>query len=116
MVAHLRRAVALDADAPATSLTAADLNLDLRARQVRVDGELVELRPKEFDLLARLASEAGQVVRREDIMADVWDENWWGSTKTLDVHLNAIRRKLGEQAGSPSRITAIRGIGYRLER
>ena len=48
-------------------------------------------------------------------MAAVWDEHWWGSTKTLDVHVNALRRKLGEEAGTPSRITAIRGVGYRFE-
>lgn len=48
-------------------------------------------------------------------MADVWDEHWWGSTKTLDVHLNALRRHLGELPGTTSRITAIRGVGYRLE-
>lgn len=92
-----------------------DLGIDLRARRVTVGGEEVVLRPREFDLLARLAADVGQVVRREDIMNDVWDENWWGSTKTLDVHVHALRRKLGEEPGQPSRITAIRGVGYRLE-
>ncbi len=115
--AQLRQAAAA---APRTAtvgkVTVADLELDLGARQVFVAGNLVDLRPREFDLLARLAADVGNVVRREDIMSDVWDENWWGSTKTLDVHLNAIRRKLGEEAGSPSRITAVRGVGYRLER
>ena len=48
-------------------------------------------------------------------MRDVWDENWWGSTKTLDVHLNALRRRMGEEPGAPSRITALRGVGYRFE-
>jgi DNA-binding response OmpR family regulator len=82
---------------------------------VLLGGVEVALRPREFDLLTRLARDAGQVVTRETLMHDVWDEHWWGSTKTLDVHLNAIRRKLGEQPGEPSRITAIRGVGYRLE-
>jgi len=54
-------------------------------------------------------------VTREQLIDDVWDENWWGSTKTLDVHINAVRRKLGEQSGGPSRIATIRGIGYRLD-
>jgi DNA-binding response OmpR family regulator len=73
------------------------------------------LRPKEFDVIRMLAESAGAVVRREQLIEEVWDENWWGSTKTLDVHINSIRRKLGEQAGEPSRITTIRGVGYRLE-
>jgi DNA-binding response OmpR family regulator len=116
--AHLRQAATSgptadgDADRP---MVVGDLVVDVAARRVTVGGEEVALRPREFDLLARLARDAGRVVRREEIMADVWDENWWGSTKTLDVHLNALRRKLGEEAGAPSRITAIRGVGYRLE-
>lgn len=116
VTSHLRHAVAQAKVTADATLVVADLEIDLGARQVRVAGTDVELRPKEFDLLARLAREAGNVVRREDIMSDVWDEHWWGSTKTLDVHLNAIRRKLGEVAGSKSRITAVRGVGYRLER
>ncbi len=117
IAAQLRQAAAASPRTPASgTLTVADLEIDLGARRVTVAGAPVDLRPREFDLLARLAAAAGQVVRREDIMHDVWDEHWWGSTKTLDVHLNAVRRKLGEGAGSPSRITAVRGIGYRLER
>ena len=117
IAAHLRTVTAAGS---ATSddtdiLQAGDLELQLGARRVFVAGTEVELRPKEFDLLARLAADAGRVVRREDLMADVWDEHWWGSTKTLDVHLNALRRHLGEEPGSTSRITAVRGVGYRLE-
>ena len=74
----------------------------------------LSLRPKEFDVLERLARDAGRVVTREQLIDDVWDENWWGSTKTLDVHIHALRRKLGEDPG-PSRIVTIRGIGYRLD-
>ena len=55
------------------------------------------------------------MVTREQLVDDVWDENWWGSTKTVDVHINAVRRKLGEKAGEPSRIVTLRGVGYRLE-
>jgi len=113
--AHLRQAASTAGAAPHTLIRVGDLELDLDARRVTVAGAEVALRPREFDLLARLARDAGRVVRREDIMSDVWDENWWGSTKTLDVHLNALRRKLGEEPGTPSRITAIRGVGYRLE-
>lgn len=116
ITAHLRQAAAVSpATATTGSVTVGDLSLDLGARRVTVAGEPVELRPREFDLLARLAAEPGVVVRRDDIMRDVWDEHWWGSTKTLDVHLNSLRRKLGEEPGSTSRISAIRGVGYRLE-
>ena len=74
----------------------------------------VDLRPKEFDLLWALAEAAGRVVRRERLMDDVWDEHWYGSTKTLDIHIWALRRKL-DAPDSPSRISTVRGVGYRLE-
>jgi DNA-binding response OmpR family regulator len=93
-----------------------DLVVDRAGRRVHLGGEELSLRPKEFDVLERLARDAGLVVTREQLIDDVWDENWWGSTKTLDVHINALRRKLGEEPGGPSRITTIRGIGYRLDR
>jgi len=96
-------------------LTAGDLTIDRASRRVHLSDDEIQLRPKEFDLLERLAREAGHVLTREQLIDDVWDENWWGSTKTLDVHINSIRRKLGEQAGAPSRITTVRGVGYRLE-
>jgi len=82
------------------------------ARTVVRDGAEVPLRAKEFDLLARLAAEAGTVVTRETLMSDVWDEHWSGSTKTLDVHIAALRRKLGARPA----IATVRGHGYRLER
>lgn len=101
-------------DAGPLTLTVGELVIDLAARQVWAGGELVELRVKEFDLLVRLARQPGTVVRREDLMADVWDTNWWGSTKTLDVHMAALRRRLGERPGDPSCIATVRGVGYRL--
>lgn len=115
---HLRLRDALVASTPERDdvLDVDGLRIDVAARRVRLGGEEVALRPKEFDVLALLARAAGTVVTREQLIEEVWDENWWGSTKTLDVHINSIRRKLGEQAGSPSRITTIRGVGYRFER
>ena len=92
-----------------------DLRLDLGSRRLWVNEVEVKLRAKEFDLLARLAGEPGQVLTRAQLLAEVWDEHWFGSTKTLDVHVAALRRRLGEQPGTPSRITALRGVGYRLE-
>jgi len=82
------------------------------------DTEVV-LRAREFDLLARLAAEPGVAVSRSTLMSDVWDEHWFGSTKTLDVHVAAVRRKLGAAgAGTDVRlpeIATVRGHGYRLE-
>jgi len=77
------------------------------------------LRAKEFDLLARLAAEPGTAVSREVLMAEVWDEHWFGSTKTLDVHVSALRRKLAaaaqERGTRAPDIVTLRGRGYRLE-
>lgn len=117
IAAHLRLRGALDAAGRPVerTLTIGDLTIDTAARRVTLAGTEVALRPKEFDLLERLARSAGTVVTREQLIDDVWDENWWGSTKTLDVHVNSIRRKLGERAGAPSRITTVRGVGYRLD-
>jgi DNA-binding response OmpR family regulator len=87
------------------------LQIDRGARRVHVHGAEVELTPKEFDLLAYLAETPGQVRTREDIIANVWDEHWWGPTKTLDVHIAALRRKLtGLEV-----ITTLRNVGYRLD-
>ena len=76
----------------------------------------MELRAKEFDLLACLAAAAGNVLRREDLMAEIWDEHWFGSTKTLDVTVSSLRRKLDDAKRAAVTITTFRGVGYRLER
>ncbi|MEU7409322.1 MULTISPECIES: response regulator transcription factor [Streptomyces] len=114
--AHLRRRVV--AAPPREPVRLADLVLDVSARRCTLRDEDVPLRPKEFDLLAVLAQHAGEAVSRETLMAEVWDENWFGSTKTLDVTMAALRRRLTEAAGArarPPRITTLRGHGYRLE-
>ena len=80
-----------------------------------LDGIEVDLTPKEFDLLALLESNRGAVVSRERIMDEVWDENWFGSTKTLDIHISSLRRKLGDPADEPRFIATLRGVGYRFE-
>ena len=91
-----------------------ELRIDVAARRVWVAGEELELTRKEFDLLARLARDAGRVVTRESLMSDVWDLNWFGSTKTLDVHIAWLRRKLGDDPARPSFIHTVRGVGFRL--
>jgi DNA-binding response OmpR family regulator len=102
-------------DAPgAAELTVADLRIDRGARRTWRAGHELSLSRKEFDLLARLAQEAGRVVTREALMTDVWDMNWFGSTKTLDVHIAWLRRKLGDDPAAPSYIHTVRGVGFRL--
>lgn len=101
-----------------TSSNVYDINgvsLDPSARRVYVDGEELSLSAKEFDLLAVLMRKAGSVVTRDDLMREVWGAEWWGSTKTLDMHISWLRRKLGDDATSPKRITTIRGVGFRFE-
>jgi DNA-binding response OmpR family regulator len=107
--AHLRRRGAVPGD---KVLTVGKVRLDLPARRVHAGDTEVLLRPKEFDLLAALVTRVGEVVTREQLMDEVWDENWFGPTKTLDVHVSTLRRKLGAHA----HITTLRGRGYRYER
>ena len=97
------------------AVTVGRLRIEVAARRAFIgDVELV-LRPKEFDLLTALARHAGEVVTREALMSEVWDEHWDGPTKTLDVHVTWIRAKLKDAGGDPSWITTIRGVGLRLE-
>jgi DNA-binding response OmpR family regulator len=86
------------------------LELDRRTRRVTVADEVVELTPKEFDLLAVLAQDPGAVFERQQIMERVWGHPWYGPTKTLDVHVASIRKKLGD----PTWIETVRGVGFRL--
>ncbi|MEU1409084.1 response regulator transcription factor [Streptomyces sp. NPDC005728] len=114
--AHLRRRPI--APPPQDPIRLGDLVIDITARRCSVQGQEVELRPKEFELLAVLARHAGEAVSRETLMAEVWDENWFGSTKTLDVTMAGLRRRLSGVAARSARvpdITTLRGHGYRLE-
>ncbi len=110
--AVLRRAGGRPSRPPAIRI--GGLEIEVGARTVSLDGERVELTRKEFDLLLELARHAGQVVRREDLMARVWDVNWFGSTKTLDVHVRSLRKKLGEDSSDPRFIETVRGVGFRF--
>jgi DNA-binding response OmpR family regulator len=111
------RAVLRRTRPPATAVapsTVGDLRLDAGARRAWLQTDELKLTRKEFDLLARLAAEPGQVVTRETLMSEVWDENWFGSTKTLDVHIAALRRKLGDSPVSPRYVETVRGVGFRM--
>jgi two-component system, OmpR family, response regulator RegX3 len=91
-----------------------DLSLDPAPREVTKAGEVVELAAKEFDLLHLLMSRAGEVVGREEIMDRVWDPHWFGPTKTLDVHISWLRKKLEDDPAAPRYISTVRGVGFRF--
>jgi DNA-binding response OmpR family regulator len=125
--ALLRRAAPADpeaATAPAAAPTAApvaaatagvgDLTVDTEARRVWVGSTELVVTAKEFDVLALLSSSPGTVFTRERVMDDVWDENWFGSTKTLDTTIGRLRQKL-EDSGTSARVVTVRGVGFRLE-
>jgi DNA-binding response OmpR family regulator len=96
------------------ALRVGPLEIDVGARRARLGDKPLTLARKEFDLLARLARDAGHVVTREALMTDVWDTTWFGSTKTLDVHIGWVRRKLGDDCAHPRFIHTVRGIGFRF--
>jgi len=111
--AVLRRSASRGGD-DEVSLEVGELALDPAARTAHLGGEPLDLSRKEFDLLTELMRHAGRVVTREDLMAKVWDVNWFGSTKTLDVHIGWLRRKLGDDPHRPRYIETVRGVGFRF--
>ena len=90
------------------------LRMDIAARRVFFAEDELPLTGKEFDVLAVLLGHRDKVVSRDKLMAEAWDENWYGSTKTLDVTIGRLRQKL-ENVGVPDRVVAVRGVGFRLE-
>lgn len=86
------------------------LEVDLKSHKAILDGRELSLTPKEFELLVLLAENSGAVVTRRNILEEVWDPHWYGPTKTLDVHIASLRKKLGE----PRWIETVRGVGFRL--
>ena len=90
------------------------VRLDRDRREASVGGQRLDLTRKEFELLELLMREAGTVVSRERLIDEVWDVNWFGSTKTLDVHVSTLRRKLGDDSQSPRFIHTVRGVGFRF--
>jgi DNA-binding response OmpR family regulator len=91
------------------------ITIDTNARRAFFRGQELQLTAKEFDLLRVLMRENGKVVSREDLMREVWESTWYGSTKTLDMHISVLRRKLGDDANDPKHIVTVRGVGFRFE-
>ncbi len=91
------------------------VRVDSNAHRVWRDDEEIELTPKEFGVLALLISDAGHVVSRQRLMHEVWDEDYYGSTRTLDMHVSSLRRKLHDDPSHPKLISTVRGVGFRFE-
>jgi DNA-binding response OmpR family regulator len=100
---------------PGDELRAQDVRLDVAAHRTFHGDQELHLTAKEFDLLKALIREAGSVVSREALMREVWGSDPSGSTKTLDMHVSWLRRKLGDDAGAPRYISTVRGMGFRFE-
>jgi DNA-binding response OmpR family regulator len=118
LVARIRavlRRVSTAADPPGReAIRIGAVELDPAARTATLNRESLELTRKEFDLLALLMGHAGSVVTRERLIDEVWDVNWFGSTKTLDVHVSGLRKKLGDDPTDPRYLHTVRGVGFRF--
>jgi len=115
--AVLRRSEAPSADegeSAAEPVVVEQMRIDPATHRAFLGDEELDLSLKEFDLLYELARNSGNVVSRDELMTRVWDENWFGSTKTLDVHIGWLRRKLGDDANKPYWIETVRGVGFRF--
>ena len=112
------RAVLRRADTPTPAaddlLEVGDVRMQLDKHEVTCGGEAVDLTVKEFEVLRMLLEHAGKVVRREQLIREIWDTSWFGSTKTLDVHVSALRKKLGDDPAAPRFIHTVRGVGFRF--
>jgi len=109
--AVLRRAESHGSDG---LLGVGQLSIDRQARDVRLAGAVVELSPKEFDLLVLLAERLGEVVSKRELLAEVWRQPYGGGDRTVDVHLSSLRQKLGESARQPRYLQTVHGVGVKL--
>jgi two-component system, OmpR family, response regulator RegX3 len=117
VVARIRAVLRRSDGAPARqdgAIEIGPLRLDRARRGATLDGQELDLTRKEYELLELLMTEAGSVITRERLIDEVWDVNWFGSTKTLDVHVSGLRRKLGDSSSSPRFIHTVRGVGFRF--
>jgi len=101
---------------PAAPPSTHGVRIDVESHRVWMGEEELQLTAKEFDLLRVLVRDAGRVVTRDQLMREVWDTTWWSSTKTLDMHISWLRKKLGDDAANPRYIATVRGVGFRFEK
>ena len=112
--ARIRAVLRRSTTAEAVVLEVGDLVVDIRSRTAVLAGRTLDLRPREFDLLAYLAARPGEVVTKRTLLADVWQSPYGGADKTVDVHLSGLRRNLGETAAEPRMLHSVRGVGVKL--
>jgi len=112
--ARIRAVLRRGAAEPDTEVAVGGLRIDPRSRQASVDGRVMELTPREFDLLHYLAARAGRVVSKRELLTEVWQLPYGGADKTVDVHLSWLRRKLGETGNEPRYLHTVRRVGVRL--
>ncbi len=116
--AHLRRTDMLKSASdgtPVEVISAGGLTIDPAGRTVMLSGTEVQLRPREFDLLAHLAARPGRVLTREQLLEEVWGFDYAGDTRTVDVHVRWLRMKIEDDPANPRRLRTVRGVGYRFE-
>jgi two-component system response regulator RegX3 len=112
--AHLRRAGMSAELAPVEHLRGGPVELDLARHEARVRGEEIRLTPKEFELLEVLLERKGRLLTRDFLITEVWGPNYFGDTKTLDVHVKRLRQKIEENPHNPVHLLTVRGLGYRF--
>ncbi len=100
---------------PGKVLKAGKLEVNISKHVVTLDGNLLELKPREFDLLALLVENAGRALTRDQILENIWGQDYYGDTRTVDVHIRWLREKIEGDPGSPKQIITIRGVGYRFD-
>ena len=115
LLARVRARLREPAAGSAAPTHAGDVVVDVAAHRAHLGDRELDLTPTEFRLLALLVAEAGRAVPRDEIMRTVWGPDWYGSSRTLDVHVSALRRKLGDDPSQPRKLTTVRGVGFRFE-
>ncbi|MCE7082878.1 response regulator transcription factor [Streptomyces sp. ST2-7A] len=116
LLARVRALLRRGSTEPVPAPVVHGIRIDVESHRAWLGEEELHLTAKEFDLLRVLVRDAGRVVTREQLMREVWDTTWWSSTKTLDMHISWLRKKLGDDAANPRYIATVRGVGFRFEK
>jgi two-component system, OmpR family, response regulator RegX3 len=112
--AHLRRAGMHGRDDVVESIESGPIAMDVARHEVRIDGSLVSFTPKEFDLLELFLRRTGRLLTRDFLISEVWGSDYYGDTKTLDVHVKRLRKKIERDPHQPERLLTVRGLGYKF--
>lgn len=113
--AHLRRSAMLAPDSPQSTMVAGPVEMDIESHGVRIRGQEVKCPPKEFALLEAFLTRQGRLLTRDFLIAEVWGRDYFGDTRTLDVHVKRLREKIEEVPHQPRHLKTVRGLGYKFE-